>query len=109
MWKYSLDRSEAIISINKNENGFLDCTFKNVSKPLEDLKEIFKKGYQSNTKSEGFGYGLYWLQLLISYYNREGTDNEITSNVLDIEHTQNKISDLEAEQIFVLRNIRYEA
>ncbi len=108
MWKYSLDNSIATISVYENDEGFLDCTFKNFSKPIIEDTKIFEKGYQVEEKSEGFGYGLYWLRLLISYYNREGTTNEITSNLLAIEHTQKYISDIKAEQIFTLRNIRYE-
>ncbi len=108
VWKYSLDNTEGKILVEYSEKNLINCKIINISPILDDPKTIFEKGYQGLKTSEGFGYGLYWLTLLVSYYNRVGEKSEIDSNPLKIQHTQNIINDTMAEQIFTLRNIRYE-
>jgi len=105
LWKYSENNSTPFIIVKETENYLAECHFKNDSINLIDKESIFEKGYQEDKKSEGFGYGLYWLKLLIEHYNK--LLGEDATNLMSIEHSQNHI-DNKIEQIFIVRNIRIE-
>lgn len=103
IWKYSTSGSTASVSIQRKANGFIDIDFENISAPIAIKDELFKKGVQQDSCSEGFGYGLYWASLLCGYYNELSGRS---SNLLSITHNQNLIDESMAKQNFVIRNVR---
>jgi K+-sensing histidine kinase KdpD len=103
MWKYSLDNSKATIEVKLSNSNFYDIVFTNDSMLIENTAQIFNKGFQENSESEGFGYGLYWASILARHYNELG---KRTTSLMSIEHSQYEISSKEAKQIFTIRNIR---
>ncbi|ENO1896856.1 sensor histidine kinase [Vibrio vulnificus] len=103
IWKYSIDSSTATISAVRNKNDDVTLMFTNISKPIIDSKAIFEKGFQSNSESEGFGYGLYWAQVLTQHYN---VLSKRTSDILELVHEQQILDGDKAKQIFIIRNLR---
>ncbi len=103
IWKYSLDESTATISTTENNNGDIELKFTNISKPIINSEMIFEKGFQSKDESEGFGYGLYWAQVLIQHYNELSKRN---SDFLELVHEQQVIDNEKAQQVFIIRNLR---
>jgi len=103
IWKYSLNESTATISTRANNNSDIELKFTNVSKPISHSEKIFDKGFQSKNESEGFGYGLYWAQVLIQHYNDLSKRN---SDFLELVHAQQEIDNEKAQQIFIIRNLR---
>ena len=103
IWKYSLSNSSPTILVVENSKGFLDIEFSNTSLLISGCKCIFDKGYQEDHGSEGFGYGLYWNKLLMSHYNELANIDE---NPLELTHCQTALTETEAQQTFILRNIR---
>jgi len=103
IWKYSIDSSNATISAVESKNNDITLKFTNISKPIIDPEIIFEKGFQSKDESEGFGYGLYWAQILIQHYNELSKRN---SDFLELVHEQQIIDNEKAKQIFIIRNLR---
>ena len=103
IWKYSIDSSTATVSAVKSKNDDITLNFTNISKPIVDSEAIFEKGFQSKNESEGFGYGLYWAQVLIQHYNEL---SKRTSDLLELAHEQQIIDSEKAKQIFTIRNLR---
>ncbi|MDT8878748.1 hypothetical protein RSO68_04640 [Halomonas saccharevitans] len=103
IWKYSIDESTATISAKENKNHDIELRFTNVSRPIIDPGVIFEKGFQSKEESEGFGYGLYWAQVLIQHYNEL---SKRTSDLLELVHEQELMDDEKAKQVFIIRNLR---
>lgn len=88
IWKYSVSNTEVkVVSIKKN-GGLLDIIFRNISGYIPDNIEIFSKGMKCDSESEGFGYGLFWANILIDHYNRLSLREE---NILKIVHNQTNI------------------
>lgn len=108
VWKYSVEATKVNISLVQTTDLLVELQIKNISNIINDVESIFEKGYQGKKESEGFGYGLYWLQLLVNYYNRTGEENEIVDSPLIVEHRQNILDENVAEQTFIIRNIRFE-
>lgn len=103
IWKYSLDESTATIIAAANKNSDIELKFTNISKPIMCSEMIFEKGFQTKSESEGFGYGLYWAQVLIQHYNELG---KRSSDFLELVHEQQIIDNGKARQIFIIRNLR---
>jgi len=103
IWKYSLDNSVPLIDMIIKD-GYLDLIFNNISEPIIEPKKIFTKGFQSTTDSEGFGYGLYWISLLIEHYNSLNISG--AENHLYVHHTQGFLSKNKSNQKFILGNIK---
>ncbi len=103
IWKYSLDSSQAEVTAIKEKNNDASLIFTNISKPINDSKLIFNKGFQSRSESEGFGYGLYWAKILIQHYNELSKRN---FGLLELIHEQELISSEKAMQKFTIRNLR---
>lgn len=103
IWKYSIDESTATISSTANNNNDIELKFTNISKPIINSEMIFDKGFQSKGESEGFGYGLYWAQVLIHHYNELSKRN---SDLLELVHEQRIVDNEKAQQIFIIRNLR---
>lgn len=103
VWKYSHDHSNVLVNTIKTDKGDLELTFVNVSKPIDSPDSIFDKGFQSKNESEGFGYGLYWAQVLVEHYNAL---SKRTSESLELIHNQQIIGADEAKQTFIIRNLR---
>lgn len=103
IWKYSIDSGVVKISAIKSKSDDITLKFTNISKPIVDSKAIFEKGFQSKRESEGFGYGLYWAQVLIRHYNELSKRN---SDLLELVHEQQIIDSETAKQIFIIRNLR---
>jgi signal transduction histidine kinase len=103
VWKYSVDGSVVIISSFENDKKYIDLKFENTSGFIIDHEMIFKKGFQSKKESEGFGYGLYWANVLIQYYNELSNR---TSDCLELTHEQQVLDAGLAKQIFIIRNLR---
>lgn len=103
IWKYSIDGSHSTISTKKVNHNDVDLKFTNVSSPIIDPTMIFEKGFQSKSESEGFGYGLYWAQVLVQHYNEL---SKRTSGFLELTHEQQIIDSYKAKQIFIIRNLR---
>jgi K+-sensing histidine kinase KdpD len=103
IWKYSIDDSTATISTRANNSSDIELKFTNISKPITKAEMIFDKGFQTKSESEGFGYGLYWAQVLIQHYNELSKRN---SDFLELVHEQQVIDNEKAQQIFIIRNLR---
>lgn len=103
IWKYSNNNSIASITATKTNGVDINLNFSNSSKPINNPQFIFKKGFQCEAKSEGFGYGLYWAKILIDHYN---TLSKRTSEILELTHKQEIIDKDNAIQFFTLKNIR---
>lgn len=103
IWKYSIDGSVATISSIQNNKDDIDLKFINISNFIVDSDMIFEKGFQSKGGSEGFGYGLYWAQVLIQHYNELSKRN---TDLLELTHEQKIIDNEKAKQIFIIRNLR---
>ncbi|MCG9740463.1 hypothetical protein L1D32_20155 [Shewanella insulae] len=103
IWKYSIDESTATISATANNSSDIELKFTNISKPITNSEMIFDKGFQTKSESEGFGYGLYWAQVLIQHYNELSKRN---SDLLELVHEQHVIDNEKAQQIFIIRNLR---
>lgn len=103
VWKYSHNHSDVLVNTIKTDKGDLELTFVNLSKPIDRPDSIFDKGFQSKNESEGFGYGLYWAQVLVEHYNAL---SKRTSESLELIHNQQVIGADEAEQTFIIRNLR---
>lgn len=104
MWKYSLSSTSPAIIVERKNEELINIIFENTSCKLEKCEEIFSKGYQQNIKSEGFGYGLYWANLLIFHYNElYGFDAQ---DPLELTHQQHKVDEKHYKQLFIVNNIR---
>jgi hypothetical protein len=103
IWKYSIDGTTATISTMANNSSDIELKFTNISKPITNSEMIFDKGFQTKSESEGFGYGLYWAQVLIQHYNELSKRN---SDFLELVHEQQVIDNEKAQQIFIIRNLR---
>lgn len=103
IWKYSVSNTEVKVESIKKNGGLLDITFKNISYHyLPDNIEIFSKGIKYDSESEGFGYGLFWANILIDHYNRLSSREE---NILKIIHNQTNIDKNLWRQDFSLINL----
>lgn len=103
IWKYSIDSSTATISADTNKSNDITLKFTNISSPIDNPEAIFEKGFQFKDESEGFGYGLYWAQVLTQHYNEL---SKRTSDFLEIIHEQQLINNKKAKQVFTIRNLR---
>lgn len=103
LWKYSLSDTQPKVCVHENEIGLLNIEFSNTSPVIEKPDTIFEKGYQEDASSEGFGYGLFWIIILIEHYNEI---SKIQDNFLELTHHQTSINSDIAEQKFILKNIR---
>lgn len=103
IWKYSIDGSTATVSSIKINTSDINLKFINISRPILDSEMIFEKGFQSRNDSEGFGYGLYWAQVLVQYYNELSKRD---SDLLELTHEQNLLENEQAKQTFIIRNLR---
>ncbi|GJI98924.1 hypothetical protein RugamoR57_56420 [Duganella caerulea] len=103
VWKYSLNNTPVVISATKSNANLIDISVSNFSEFISQDEKLFDRGYQVNTASEGFGFGLYWATLLVDHYNRALKRSE---NLLILEHTQKKtFNDLRQMQVFSIKNI----
>lgn len=103
LWKYSLHSSDVDVIASRNKNGYIDIQFNNISKLIENTGAIFSKGYQQNESYEGFGYGLFWANILSGYYN-ELSGRSL--DLFDVTHVQYVIDDKIGRQEFTIRNVR---
>lgn len=103
IWKYSLDGSDAKISATRCNESDIEIEFTNISKPINECELIFNKGFQLSGDSEGFGYGLYWAQVLVQHYNEL---SKRSSDFLKLVHQQEVIDSEKAKQTFIIRNLR---
>lgn len=105
MWKYSLSTTSPKVYVNKIDDNLISIEFINESLPINKCDCLFAKGYQENGASEGFGYGLFWAELLVSHYNELiGSDSD--TELLELHHEQIPINEEKSEQRFSLKNIR---
>lgn len=103
IWKYSISDSSPKIVVNEAEENLISIDFINESLPIKEHGNLFKKGYQEDSDSEGFGYGLFWTEILVTHYNElSGAE----SGSLELHHEQIAINEKLTEQIFSLRNVR---
>ena len=102
IWKYSVDGSTANVEIIVNADETANIIFTNRSKIIKCPDKIFERGYQQTSRSDGFGYGLFWIGLLIDYYNES---NESYRDSASIEHDQKIVDDSDAIQRFMINNI----
>lgn len=107
IWKYSISESAPKVLVDKKKHNLISIDFINQSLPIRTPENIFDKGFQERQNSEGFGYGLFWTDILVSHYNELfGHDEKIDSDRLKIRHKQKIINHEKAEQTFSLRNIK---
>ena len=105
-YKHAIDGSILNISCVIHDENQCDLTFTNYSAPINNPEKIFRKGYQEKFTSDGFGFGLFWANILAEHYNQilriEG------ESLLSINHTQSYYSkDSEImKQSFSIKNIR---
>lgn len=105
IWKYAIEGSLVQAECIDASQGLISLRFKNIGAELPGDGEIFSKGYQRDSSSEGFGFGLYWATLLIDHYNRSIGRVE---DPLTLEHAQLRRVDGFAEHIFTIKNIAME-
>jgi K+-sensing histidine kinase KdpD len=101
-WKYSIINSTLKVYTTKTIDYLIDIVFENHSKPLTNDLNVFSKGTKGDKNSPGFGYGLFWAQILVDHYNRI---SGMEDNLLELVHNENIINDNEAIQEFHLNNI----
>jgi hypothetical protein len=103
VWKYSEPNSPVIVQAKTHSNKLVDLTITNSSGFISQPERLFDRGYKADTSSEGFGFGLYWAQLLTDHYNRA---LKRETDLLEIEHAQKKtFNDTLMNQSFVIKNI----
>ncbi|MBW1784265.1 MAG: HAMP domain-containing histidine kinase [Deltaproteobacteria bacterium] len=101
-WKYSFSETTVYVGVHEKDFGLADVNFVNSSPPLPKDLDIFSKGAQSSSDSDGFGYGLFWAKVLIDHYNSLSLDDE-TNLILD--HEEQAVDVGVCEQCFSLRNV----
>ena len=102
-WKYSKSNTELIIDLKHIEGNYYQIDFINISSIIPDEFDLFKLGNKVLENSKGFGYGLYWLKMLIESYNQ--LNDTVEHNSLEILHRQEKIDKFTARQKFSLKNL----
>lgn len=103
-YKHAIDESLVRIYVENVRADMIDLVFENQSKLLQQPDRIFAKGYQEKKTSDGFGFGLFWAQILVDSYNA-GSESECRMQLC---HEQDFLSvDYEVGlQRFIIRNIR---
>jgi len=102
-WKYSLDKSELIVKEVNRSESLASVLFENKSVPIPAGLDLFEKGIKADETSRGFGYGLFWAEVLINHYNKINVSME---NPLKLTHRQILLGEQNANQEFLLENIR---
>jgi signal transduction histidine kinase len=107
LWKYSNpDYPVKIYLEGDPDSGVIDLCFSNCGDDLSDRSKIFDLGYQLDKKSEGFGYGLSWAQVLAYQYNLDlGTLESDTPFAVIHESTSRREKSL-AHHTFRLQNLK---
>jgi len=101
-WKYSLDGTTVTVSVPSQDGNLGVITFTNISKPLPADLDLFTKGTQAIQSSDGFGYGLFWAQILVDHYSGLARSSAAKLELIHEEKVQdNQI----AEQTFVLSDV----
>jgi signal transduction histidine kinase len=85
IWKYSFEKADIHISAQIQSDNLLSLSFVNHGKTLPHDFALFSKGSKADSASEGFGFGLYWAQVLADHYNRA---TGRLSEPLEIRHKQ---------------------
>ncbi|MBX3652094.1 MAG: HAMP domain-containing histidine kinase [Burkholderiales bacterium] len=105
--KYALPEVDVVRVYSEpgEEPGLIDLIFENPSQEISETNRIFDKGYQQDSESEGFGFGLFWAKILADHYNRILGD---ATPLLSVNHEQSYI-DVDnriCKQCFTIRNLR---
>jgi hypothetical protein len=101
IWKYSATGTRVEISLFPKTDELADLIFQNISSPVPQDIDIFGKGVKLGEEAGGFGYGLYWANILIFHYNRlSGKEEE-----LQLVHNQKNIGKALSKQEFILNNL----
>jgi len=103
IWKYADPEYPVKILVTKRDE-LVDLSFINTGKPIPEGADIFIEGEQIDRKSEGFGYGLAWAQVLTYQYNDDLGILE-TDSELKIEHEESKIQSGKCSHKFIIKNI----
>ncbi len=102
IWKYSLSNTSVEVEAVSINDELITLKFKNVSTYIPDDIRIFGKGTKVNKESEGYGYGLFWANILIDHYNRMSLKEE---KLLELNHTQKHLNGDLWKQDFSLCNL----
>lgn len=105
IWKYADPSEPVVIQALKRTSEKIDLSFSNLGKRIPQGANPFEVGYQLDNKSEGFGYGLYWAEILAYQYNEEFNRRE-SAGGLRLEYRAEEIdgSDL-MKHSFSINNI----
>jgi len=103
VWKFATNNSEVVIEGTAVDENLYDVTIINKSTPIDNNINIFARGTKNNPETRGFGFGLFWLTILIDHYNKVG---QFYSTPLSVDHQQSLHQNGTADQLFAIRNIR---
>ena len=102
-WKFSEDDTTVTAAVSRKAAGLADLVVSNQSSPLPDDLDVFQLGAKGSSDSKGFGYGLYWAQLLVDRYSAGLNDGR---PALEIEYRQHVEKADRAIHQFSLRYLR---
>jgi K+-sensing histidine kinase KdpD len=106
-WKHSNPNTTVEIGETEKGGNLIDLTFSNFSPPLRRDIDIFQVGAKNDPSSKGFGYGLFWVKILVEYYNSIFNAGEVRPDrLMQIEHSEDVVAPNMAIQSFKLSNIK---
>jgi len=103
VWKHSIKGTEVEFSVIHKDYNLCDMVVKNMSKPILEDIDIFAKGSKVDKNIEGFGFGLFWANILIDHYNNKV--KELSDDPLKLIHKQIIVEENLAKQQFILENV----
>jgi hypothetical protein len=102
MWKYSIPGTRAEIRATTVIPELVNVEFRNIGAVLPDDCPIFEKGFQAKQNSEGFGFGLYWVTVLVEHCN---SSQNRTDTPMFICYEQTRLDGDKSEHVFTLGNV----
>ena len=105
IWKYSLENSLFRVDFRRTNDKYCFVSFTNRSKPLDEDIDIFDYGSKVKKDTEGFGFGLFWVNKIVEYLNQLDIETMSGRGDLIFEHKQTVLDVGLAEQVFSLKNV----
>jgi signal transduction histidine kinase len=101
-WKYSQSGTDLDVYAEEHGDGRISVAFVNIGRPIPAELDIFSLGSKADTRSKGFGYGLFWASILIKHYNLMRAH---LPHPLGLTHSQEVLDSQTSRQTFTITNL----
>lgn len=102
VWKFAQEESRVEVKVEDTGATAVNMSVANVSQYLPEQLDLFEMGSKGHADKKGFGYGLYWAQILVDRYNGSVGESPVP---LALYHDQIDVANGVARHEFILKGV----